>query len=243
MITAKILSSINIEIIDCYGIELCMNILNRNPLINAKKIDIKNINDLTNDNTDILIIAGGEPMQIRFQLKGIGAQTIRRFIFNGGGYIGICAGAVLAIPKSPSLELLQHVKVVNDNIWWGSGICGDIILNPCIKNTDEIINMDRFDSKTLFSYKNGPLMRIKKTKKKNQLTPISIASFSSPLYNANCVVSDVLLKEMNDSSAIIFGKYNKGSIIITSIHPEYGTICNDISLLEEMCMAVVKNKK
>ena len=246
----KILSSVNIEIIDYYGVQKCINILNKNSSINAQKIDIQNICDLTNNNTDVFIIAGGEPRRIRLELKGIGAQTIRKFISNGGGYVGICAGAVLAIPKAPSLDLLQYVKSVNDNIWWDSGICGDIKLKSCIKNTDDITNTNnmittitnRFNDTELFSYKNGPLLCIKKTGKKSIPIPIPLATFSLPIYNTNCVISDALLNEINGSVAIIFGTYNKGSIIITSIHPEYNTDDSNIKLLEEMCYAVISTK-
>jgi len=247
----KILSSVNIDIIDYYGVQKCINILNKNSTINAKKIDIQKISDLTNYDTDVFIIAGGEPRKIRLELAGAGAKTIRKFISNGGGYVGICAGAVLAIPKAPSLELLQDVKMVNDNIWWDSGICGDIKLKSCIKNTDEITNtnniietiINRFNDTELFSYKNGPLLCIKKMNKKSTSVPIPLATFSSPIYNANCVISDELLNEINGSIAIIFGIYNKGSIIITSIHPEYEPNSSNINLLEEMCYAVTSTKK
>ena len=52
-----------------------------------------------------------------------------------------CAGAVLAVPKSPSLELMQHIKTVNDNIWWDSGIYGDAKL----KSTDSGSMSHRFN--------------------------------------------------------------------------------------------------
>lgn len=246
----KILSSSNIDIIDYYGVQKCIDILNKNSTINAKKIDIKNICDLTNNNTDVFIIAGGEPRKIKLELTGAGSKTIRKFISNGGGYVGICAGAVLAIPKAPSLELLQHVKMVNDNIWWDSGICGDIKLKSCIRPTDEIINKNniiesitnRFNNTNLFSYNNGPLLCVKKSKSQKISVPISLATFNSPIYNSNRDISDELLNEINDSVAIIFGIYNKGSIIITSIHPEYEIDNSNINLLEEMCFAVMENK-
>jgi hypothetical protein len=146
--------------------------------------------------------------------------------------------------------------MVNDNIWWDSGICGDIKLKSCIKHTDEIINTNnviesitnRFNSINLFSYKNGPLLYIKKSKSKSKSKskPIPLATFSSPIYHANCDISDELLNEINGSIAIIFGTYNNGSngsIIITSIHPEYEIDNSNINLLEEMCFAVMENKK
>ena len=245
MINVSILSSDDTEIIDCYGINKCVEILNQSQIIKAKKIDIDDVHKLTNKNTDVLIIAGGEPRQIKIRLKGNGSQAIRSFISNGGGYVGICAGAVLAIPKSPSLELLQYVKTVNDNVWWESGICGDVKLKPCEEMVDRIIEQNdaiesirsKFNAANLFSYKNGPLLNIKQSKKKSALAPIPLATFHGPLHYTNQIISDELSSEMNDSIAIILGTYNKGSVLISSIHPEYG---DDENLLSEMCIAVTK---
>lgn len=240
MINVVVLSSNNSEIIDCYGIEKCITLLNQNSSINAKKIDIENIHKLKNKDADVLIIAGGEPRQLRLHMKGSGAQAIRKFVSNGGGYIGICAGAVLAIPKAPSLELLQHVTTVNDNIWWNSGICGDINLKSCeiktqISALDSICN--KFDNTDLLSYKNGPLFAIKKSKINSTLIPL--ATFNGPIQNSYQSVSNNLSNEIDGSYAVIYGIYNKGSVIISSIHPEYG---DDIKLLDDMCIAVCSYK-
>ena len=247
MINVSILSSTNTEIVDCYGINKCVEILNNNKTMCAKKIDLKDIDSLTNKTTDVLIIAGGEPIQIKLHLKGKGAQAIRNFILNGGGYVGICAGAVLAIPKAPSLELLQYVKTVNDNVWWDSGICGDIKLNSCERTTSELRKKNnaiesicgRFNTTNLFSYKNGPLLNIKQSKKNSPLAPTPLATFNGPFHRANQVISQELSEEINESVAVLFGTYGKGTVIISSIHPEYEADDFSEGLLDEMCMAVV----
>lgn len=227
---------------DIYGIEKCVDILNRHVLISAKKLHINNIHTLSRKHTDILIIAGGEPRQIRIQLGGIGSSAIRKFIHDGGGYIGICAGAVLAIPKSPSLDLLQYVKTVNDNIWWESGVCGDIKLKTEIQPTClEIESMcNRFVCNNSFSYKNGPLFKIKFPKHKTDNIPIPLAFFDGPLYNTHNDFSEKMMEEINNSTAIILGIYGKGSVLISSIHPEYDTDFSNSELLHEMCFAVVE---
>ena len=58
------------------------------------------INYLTEDiisKFDVLLIKGGEPRRIRNSIGGKCANIIRKFISNGGGYIRICAGAVLQL--------------------------------------------------------------------------------------------------------------------------------------------------
>ena len=236
-----VLMSDNVEIIDCYGAEKCIEILNMNPSIRASKIDIKHLQNLSLEIADVLIIAGGEPYQIRVQMEGKGANAIRKFISDGGGYIGICAGAVLAIPKSPSLDLLQHVKTVNDNIWWESGICGDIKLSSVFEDSNEELSTicSRFTSENSFSYKNGPLFKIKCPKRKSSTAPIPLATFVGPLFNTCDNIPQNLMNEIDSSIAIIFGTYGNGSIIISSIHPEYDTKFSNSELLHEMCFSVM----
>lgn len=173
-------------------------------------------------------------------MGGKGAQNIRKFISNGGGYIGICAGAVLAVPKSPTLDLLQHVKMVNDNVWWRSGLCGDIKLKKYTgTNKLDMYNFDNYtDSKSvkLFSYKNGPLFNIKNSKINKHISPIAL--FDGPLYNSGENISDEMLDQINDSYAILHGKFNNGQVLISSIHPEYSEDLND-NLLCEMVFTVI----
>lgn len=232
MIKVLVLYSENIEIIDVYGVEKCINILNEHPLISASKININDIHNLTINKANILLIAGGEPYQIRLRMQGNGATAIRKFIADGGGYIGICAGAVLAVPKAPTLDLLQYVKIVNDNIWWNSGLCGDVKLRAFINN--ELSK--RFNKNNSFSYKNGPLFNIKKSKLGQPNTPIPLALFDGSLYNTNDVITEEMSKQINNSIAIIYGTYGNGSIIISSVHPEYDTNVSNKELLWEMCL-------
>lgn len=233
-----ILWSDNNEVVDQYGVERCLNILNSNEFIKASKINLNNLNQLNKCN--VLIIAGGEPYQIRMRMGGKGAQNIRKFISNGGGYIGICAGSVLAAPKSPTLDLLQHVKMVNDNVWWRSGLCGDIKLKKYTESdkldTYNFNNSTNGESVKLFSYKNGPLFNIKKSKINKNVFPI--ASFDGPLYNSGENISHEMLDQINDSYAILHGKFNNGRVLISSIHPEYSDDLND-NLLCEMVFAVI----
>ena len=51
------------------------------------------IDDAWLENTALLIMPGGADRPYLTKLKGIGNANIRRFVENGGKYIGICAGA------------------------------------------------------------------------------------------------------------------------------------------------------
>jgi hypothetical protein len=65
---------------------------------------------------DVLAISGGDTFAIAAALGKSGAREIRRFIENGGVYIGSCAGAYLAMNSSKSpLNLFNYtaVKITN----------------------------------------------------------------------------------------------------------------------------------
>lgn len=63
------------------------------PFIEIDEDDIKEgkLNDCS-----VLIIPGGYTEEYVNYLSKEGFDAIREFVFNGGGYIGICAGAYLA---------------------------------------------------------------------------------------------------------------------------------------------------
>ena len=194
---------------------------------------------------NVLLITGGEPRRIRNSIGGKCANIIRKFISNGGGYIGICAGAVLATRKSPTLDLLPMVKCINDNIWWASGIEGTVLLKR-VKNKF----LSYQDKKLLTTfvpeikgtphfYFNGPLLGIKQKKKQNvNIIPLSLFSgYVNPWKPLNNISKQPLREEMNNCIASLAGHYNKGKIIITSIHPEF---LESNELLKTMCLYVSK---
>ena len=51
------------------------------------------------ENCSVLIIPGGYTKRAVSSLAGKGFEIIRKFIAEGGGYIGICAGAYLAVQR------------------------------------------------------------------------------------------------------------------------------------------------
>jgi len=66
---------------------------------------------------DVLIMPGGSGSKQAEKLGAVGRENVRRFVRNGGGYVGICAGAYLATTNYPwSLQLL-NAKVVDGEHW------------------------------------------------------------------------------------------------------------------------------
>lgn len=64
---------------------------------------------------DVIVIPGGSAMTDSRLLGEVGREAIRRFVFNGGGYCGICAGAFLALKGWPSSGKVS-LKLVNASV-------------------------------------------------------------------------------------------------------------------------------
>ncbi len=67
--------------------------------ISFKEIDEDDIKEGKLNDCSVLIIPGGYTEEYVNTLSEKGFDAIREFVFNGGGYIGICAGAYLAAEK------------------------------------------------------------------------------------------------------------------------------------------------
>ena len=65
----------------------------------ATLITAKEINDQSLDEFSLLCVSGGDMYQYAQDISPTGKQHIRDFVSNGGGYIGICAGAYFASEK------------------------------------------------------------------------------------------------------------------------------------------------
>ena len=65
-------------------------------MIKVTGVDIRA--GVLDDDVDLLVIGGGDPNWYMGQLGSDGRERIRSFVFGGGGYVGICAGAYLGCP-------------------------------------------------------------------------------------------------------------------------------------------------
>ena len=163
------------------------------------------------DKYSILIVPGGWPNKYAHNLGKKGFRKIRKFVRNGGRYIGICAGADLAS---------KRFEVRDDN-FPGLGLINSMakmeikkILPGKIRTitTSNSFLTRNCPKKIQVWYENGSIFRINKIK--------------------------VVAKYENNNTAIIYSKYGKGVVILFSPHPE-GNLkkidpveCGSINLLK-----------
>src|SRR5687767_9260699 len=78
------------------GVPRVLEILGKLPDVQVTKVKGTNIASGVLTNFDVVMFTGGSGSQQAKALGEGGREEVRRFVRNGGGYVGICAGAYLA---------------------------------------------------------------------------------------------------------------------------------------------------
>jgi glutamine amidotransferase-like uncharacterized protein/uncharacterized lipoprotein YddW (UPF0748 family) len=158
-----------------------------------------------------ILVPGGGGSDIAAAIDTTGLDNIEKFVKNGGGYIGICAGSYLPV-KGYNNNLTCRLQIVNadaaDIQHWNRG-SGKVTIETSSKH--QIFS--GMDSKEFeMSYFNGPVF-IPSDLKLPAYKPLAV--FKTDLHENGAAPGFMLNK-----AAIIEAKYNKGKIILFSPHPE-----------------------
>ena len=157
---------------------------------------------------DALVFCGGSGSAQGKAIGKQGAEVVRDFVKNGGGYVSSCAGSYLASSHYPwSLHIINSDVV--DAAHWARGMGDvDVEMTPAGR---EILG----DYTGLFKihYANGPLLGPASEKDLPAYTPL--AYFRGDMHKT--APGGV----MPGTPAIIAADYGKGRVICFSPHPEY----------------------
>jgi N-formylglutamate amidohydrolase/glutamine amidotransferase-like uncharacterized protein len=157
---------------------------------------------------DVLMHPGGSGGEQGRNLDEPGREKIRGFVREGGGFIGICAGAYLATAHYPwSLNLLD-AKVV-DTKHWNRGIgTVDIELTPAgrkiLRTTNQLLPIH---------YAQGPLLAPANRPEIEDYE--ELANFKTEIAK-NGAPEGVMI----GTTAIARGRFGQGRVICFSPHPE-----------------------
>lgn len=75
-------------------------------LTNTTLVDLLSI-----ETRDVIFFPGGSGSTMVNSLGAAGLQAVRDFVFEGGGFVGVCAGAYFAIGNSGTKELRPLAKI------------------------------------------------------------------------------------------------------------------------------------
>lgn len=159
-------------------------------------------------NVDVLIHPGGSGGGQGRHLGEDGRDEIRKFIREGGGFIGICAGAYLA---SADYEWSLHVldaKVLDRKHW----ARGKGMVNIGLTEAGQQLLRTKKSQEEIF-YAQGPLLA---PANRDDLEDYeTIASFKTEIAKKGAPTG-----VMKGTTAIAKGQYGRGQVLCFSPHPE-----------------------
>ncbi len=159
-------------------------------------------------NYDVLICPGGSGSRQAKELKEEGRSSIRKFVRDGGGFVGICAGAYLA-----SSHYQWSLGVINARVWdrqhWARGRKNvDISLTPSGR---EVLSKSK--AKFNVYYANGPLLV---PDNQPHLPGYEVLA----KYDTEVARNGAPANAMVGTHAIIRSKFGTGRVICFGPHPE-----------------------
>jgi glutamine amidotransferase-like uncharacterized protein len=157
---------------------------------------------------DVLIHPGGSGSKQAHTLGVEGRERVRQFVADGGGFIGICAGAYLGSASYPwSLNLLD-ARVV-DSEHWARGQ-GEVQLRlPPVGRSALAVDQEI----VAIHYNQGPLLA---PGEKSDLADYELLAAFETEIAENGAPSGV----MKGTTAIARGSFGKGRVVCFSPHPE-----------------------
>ena len=158
-------------------------------------------------NFDVVIFAGGSASKQSAALSEAGGAQVRQFVANGGGYIGICAGAYLATCSSAQRLHLINASALSPQWQRGRALlkveitpAGAEILGGAKTNLDVM-------------YHNGPVVG---PAGDTHLPPYETLAFFRTETAQNNTPKGIMV----NSPAIFAAPFQRGKVICISPHPE-----------------------
>ena len=184
-----------------------MKRLDRAPETSITEVTPEEIQAGVLTNYNVVIFAGGSGSKEAEAIGETGRSNVVNFVSNGGGYVGICAGAYLATSGYPwSLHLL-NVKTVSSNWRRGRSVLkleltpdGQKILGGADKNLEVL-------------YHNGPVVTNANVNTLPAFEPLAY-------FRTEVASNDTPVGVMINSPALIAAPFKKGRVVFCSPHPE-----------------------
>ncbi|MGC4030330.1 MAG: BPL-N domain-containing protein [Tepidisphaeraceae bacterium] len=174
----------------------------------AYKVDAQDIRDGKLAGADVLVQPGGSGSGQAKQLEEEGREIIKQFVKNGGGYVGICAGAYLSTNDYTWSLGFINAKVLDRKHWnRGTGTVkikftelGKKILGTSL----DVSNVEYFQ---------GPILA-------PSTQPDMPAYLPLATYETEIAKNGAIPGLMLGATAMAASEYGKGHVIAISPHPE-----------------------
>ena len=195
------------------GVIHLAQLLRSSPDVACDFIDAADVQTERLGGYDVLVMPGGSGYDRYTQLKEEGFEKIRQYIKDGGAYYGICAGIALALNDPKRLRLIPYTREKNP---LRGGFSAAVKFNARAEEVLGIAAGTRY-----FRYHDGPLPA------KGDPVPDSeyevLATFDSHVMQKGKATTP-----MHGMPAVICGRYGKGKVLVTVMHPEYFPSTHDV---------------
>lgn len=194
-----------------------MRLVKASPELELTLVDSESICAGALDKLDMLVMPGGSSPAIKRSLGTNGAERVRNFIKNGGGYIGTCAGCCLMMEEAP-----DPTRGLNVMPFYRSGSKGRFLM-PVAVNAAGAAALGIKAATYNVQYSHGPILE-------PSAKPIEGAKFEVWAVNKSDSGrhDDEKSPKMYGRAAIVGGTYGKGKVFVTSCHPEYYEVTREI---------------
>jgi predicted deacylase/glutamine amidotransferase-like uncharacterized protein len=168
---------------------------------------------------DLVVFPGGSGSKQAATLGKTGRQEVREFVENGGGYVGICAGAYLAAANYKwSLAISNHKTFCETRDIPGVGRKSMWFRGPATTVTMELTTEGRQilgNREGVFEvrYQNGPIVS---PAGKEDLPDYRVLAW----FRSENAAYDTQKGTMTNTPAIIASDFGKGRVLCISPHPE-----------------------
>ena len=180
-------------------------ILHYSPQFDVTLLDGQDLRDGKLDGLDLLVIPGGSSEMQCNAMGEAGKAAVRRFVANGGKYVGICAGYHCALNSPGRIGLLPFV-------WMGSAGVTTLKVE-LFDNAEKALGIPK--GNYLVSYSRGPIAKPAPIGGDTPATAEIMGVYRSSFGPAGKPGIDFA-----GTPAMLFGTYGKGKVIATSFHPE-----------------------
>lgn len=189
----------------------------------------KQIRNAGRIDADVIIFTGGSGSRQGKSLGDEGREIVRDFVARGGGYIGVCAGAYLALQGTEEFHKLRLVAAENlTGDSWKRGMAPVEVVKD--KTTPpETTNF-------MMHYANGPIFAQAEIDEsvKDKVSPwISLATFVGDVYSTSNGTPE---GTMPGHPAIIAARFGKGRVLLFSPNPVLGETSEGANSLQRELM-------
>lgn len=157
---------------------------------------------------DVIIFAGGSGSKQAEAIGELGRNNVRTFVKNGGGYLGICAGAYLATAEFDWSLGIINAKTVSTTEWKrGEGFVDIEFMDEAKEVFEDTMGVYQC------RYANGPILQ---NANNENLPSYTIAA----LFRTEVADNGTTAGVMVNTPAAVYSNFGKGKVFIVSPHPE-----------------------